>query len=97
MFKMFLELISKLFHKSKPTEIVEEKPIGNYVLIVKDDYTKMKMGEYCEYIVSSLEGPVGTGHIAIGNSTRFALKWLNENGWDGCDQPILPRVWIYAN
>lgn len=80
MFKLFLDLISKLFYKSKPTETVEEKPIGNYVLIVKDDYTKMKMGEYCEYIVSSLEGPSGTGHIAIGNSTRLALKWLNEMG-----------------
>ena len=80
MFKMLLDLISKLFYKSKPTETVEEKPIGNYVLIVKDDYTKMKMGEYCEYIVSSLEGPIGTGHIAIGNSTRLALKWLNEMG-----------------
>lgn len=80
MFKMFLDLIGKLFHKSKPTETIEEKPISNSVLIIKDDYTKMKMGEYCEYIVSGLEGPSGTGGIAIGNSTRFALKWLNEMG-----------------
>lgn len=80
MFKTILESISRLFRKSEPTEVKVEEPVGDAVFIIKDDYTKMKMGEYCEYIVSSLEGPVGTGHIAIGNSTRFALKWLNEMG-----------------
>lgn len=80
MFKSILESISRLFRKSEPTEVKVEEPVGDAVFIIKDDYTKMKMGEYCEYIVSSLEGPVGTGHIAIGNSTRFALKWLNEMG-----------------
>lgn len=80
MFKTILESISRLFRKSEPTEVKVEEPVGDAVFIIKDDYTKMKMGEYCEYIVSSLEGPVGTGTIAIGNSTRFALKWLNEMG-----------------
>lgn len=80
MFKMFLEFISRLFHKNKLTETVDERLISDSVFIIKDDYTKMKEGEYCEYIVSSLEGPIGTGVIAIGNSTRFALKWLSEMG-----------------
>jgi len=33
-----------------------EEPVGDAVFIVKDDYTKMKAGEYCEYTVSSLTG-----------------------------------------
>lgn len=56
MFKTILESISRLFRKSEPTEVKVEEPVGDAVFIVKDDYTKMKAGEYCEYTVSSLTG-----------------------------------------
>ena len=83
MFKSFLKLISRLFHKSEPNEVKVEEPISNHVLIIKDDYAKMKTGECCEYIVSDLRDSPSTGIITIGNSTRFALKWLYE--MDGMD------------
>lgn len=83
MFKTILESISRLFRKSEPTEVKVEEPVGDAVFIVKDDYTKMKMGEYCEYTVSSLTGSSRSGSICIGNSSRFAIRWLTEaNGMD---------------
>lgn len=87
MFKTILESISRLFRKSEPTEVKVEEPVGGAVFIVKDDYTKMKAGEYCEYTVSSLTEGSQSGRIRIGNSTRFAIRWLIEaNGMDVINQ-----------
>ena len=87
MFKTILESISRLFRKSEPTEVKVEEPVGDAVFIVKDDYTKMKAGEYCEYTVSSLTEGSQSGKIRIGNSTRFAIRWLIEaNGVDVINQ-----------
>lgn len=83
MFKSILESISRLFRKNKPTEVKVEEPVGDAVFIVRDDYTKMKAGEYCEYTVSRLTNGSRSGSICIGNSTRFAIRWLTEaNGMD---------------
>lgn len=87
MFKSILESISRLFRKSEPTEVKVEEPVGDAVFIVKDDYTKMKAGEYCEYTVSSLTEGSQSGRIRIGNSTIFAIRWLTEaNGMDVINQ-----------
>lgn len=87
MFKTILESISRLFRKSEPTEVKVEEPVGDAVFIVKDDYTKMKAGEYCDYTVSSLTEGSQSGRIRIGNSTRFAIRWLIEaNGMDVINQ-----------
>ena len=80
MFKTVLESISRLFRKSEHTEVKVEEPVGDAVFIVKDDYTKMKAGEYCEYTVSSLTDGSRYGRIYMGNSVRFAIKWLTEAG-----------------
>lgn len=83
MFKLILESIGRLFRKNKPTEVKVEEPVGDAVFIVRDDYTKMKAGEYCEYTVSRLTSGSRSGSICIGNSTRFAIRWLTEaNGMD---------------
>lgn len=83
MFKSILESISRLFRKNKPTEVKVEEPVGDAVFIARDDYTKMKAGEYCEYTVSRLTNGSRSGSICIGNSTRFAIRWLTEaNGMD---------------
>lgn len=87
MFKSILESINRLFRKSESTEVKVEEPVGDAVFIVKDDYTKMKAGEYCEYTVSSLTEGSQSGRIRIGNSTRFAIRWLIEaNGMDVINQ-----------
>ena len=87
MFKSILESISRLFRKNKPTEVKVEEPVGDAVFIVKDDYTKMKAGEYCEYTVSRLTNGSRSGSICIGNSTRFAIRWLTEaNGMDAVNR-----------
>ena len=88
MIKQFLELIARLIGKTKPTTGVVAKKKANYdhVLIVKDDYTTMQSDSICTYMISSLTGRTHTKTCKISNSTRFVLRWLNEEG--GIDEVI---------
>lgn len=80
MFKTILESISRLFRKSEPTEVKVEEPVSDAVFIVKDDYTKMKAGEYCEYTVSSLTGGSHQGNYRACDWSRWLMHWLATSG-----------------
>ena len=91
--KQFLELIARLIGKGKSTiatstksKVSKKKANYDHVLVVKDDYTTMQSGGICTYMISSLTGHTYTKTCQINNSTRFVLRWLNEEG--GMDKII---------
>lgn len=82
MIKTITKSIRDLFKVAK-TFLKKEEAIANkydHVLIMVDDYNKLKQNEVCRYRISSLTQGSCMGTCTIQDSTWFALKWLNAAG-----------------